>query len=104
MVEIDYKLTTRVLTNLSKKNKLNFSIRQITIFLNLYEGTVTGSVKDFAKKLNLAKPVISRALDRLENLGLLKRIQSQEDRRIIIISRTRKGEDFFKHIQTETVQ
>ncbi|MHC4478201.1 MAG: MarR family winged helix-turn-helix transcriptional regulator [Planctomycetota bacterium] len=48
------------------------------------------SINELAKKTQLKKSTLTSMLDRLEKLGYIKRLNSKEDRRKILIQRTRK--------------
>jgi len=48
------------------------------------------SINQLAKKTQLKKSTLTSMLDRLEKLGYIRRMHSQEDRRKILIKRTEK--------------
>ncbi|MFH1699796.1 MAG: MarR family transcriptional regulator [Candidatus Zixiibacteriota bacterium] len=48
------------------------------------------SISDLARETSLGKSTLTSMLDRLEKAGHLKRIPSQDDRRKLLIRRTRK--------------
>lgn len=48
-------------------------------------------VKTIAAKMGWAKPVISRAADKMVDMGLLSRSQLPDDRRSCVITITKKG-------------
>jgi DNA-binding MarR family transcriptional regulator len=47
-------------------------------------------INELAKKTQLKKSTLTSMLDRLANLGYIKRLHSKDDRRIILIKRTEK--------------
>jgi hypothetical protein len=51
-------------------------------------------VRGLAATLNVSKPAITRALDRLGRLGFTKRKRDAEDRRNVLVQRTVKGSVF----------
>lgn len=58
------------------------------------------SIKELAKETSLSKSTLTPMLDRLENIGHLKRIPSKKDRRKILIYLTEKN----KKIQDKYVE
>ena len=65
--------------------------RQLTILLHVYLVPPPHTVRGLAKTLNVTKPAITRALDTLGRIGLLKRRRDEADRRNVVIQRTAKG-------------
>ncbi|MCE2964778.1 MAG: MarR family transcriptional regulator [Alphaproteobacteria bacterium] len=80
----------------------DLTARQMAILLNVYSGTGSYTVRGLASDLRVSKPAITRALDRLQDLGYIKRRTDEEDRRSIIVQRTIKGSvylsDFAEHV------
>lgn len=58
-------------------------------------------VKAFAETLGLQLSSASGLLDRLAKLGLLKRTHSTEDRRVVLLMLTRKGEEMVDEIMKQ---
>ena len=48
-------------------------------------------MRGLAAGLAIAKPAVTRAVDRLEHLGLVRRLPDRDDRRSIIVGRTVRG-------------
>ncbi|MEN3930102.1 MarR family transcriptional regulator [Microvirga sp. W0021] len=69
----------------------NFSARQWAILLTIYLEPPPHTVRGLAHKLNVTKPVITRALDTLGAADLVSRRRDKEDGRNVIIQRTVKG-------------
>ncbi len=72
----------------------DLSTRQMAIMLTVYLTPAPHTVRGLARELGVSKPVITRALDSLGNLGLLRRKRDHEDRRSVLIQRTVKGAVF----------
>jgi len=53
-------------------------------------------VRGLSEALNISKPAITRALDRLSSLGMVKRKVDEEDRRSVLVQRTVKGSVFLR--------
>ncbi|MHC4722048.1 MAG: MarR family winged helix-turn-helix transcriptional regulator [Planctomycetota bacterium] len=51
------------------------------------------SINELAKKTQLKKSTLTSMLDRLENMGYVKRQRSKKDRRKILIKRTNKDKN-----------
>ena len=69
----------------------DLTMRQMTILLAVYLEPPPHTVRGLATKLNVTKPVITRALDTMGRLNLVKRRRDPDDRRNVIISRTVEG-------------
>ena len=52
------------------------------------------TMKDIADSIHRTKPTVTVLIDKLEKLGYLKRVASDEDSRSTNIVLTKKGEDF----------
>jgi DNA-binding MarR family transcriptional regulator len=53
-----------------------------------------------AERLNVAKPAITRALDRLGELDLARRKVDPMDRRSVLVQRTLKGAAFLRDLRS----
>ena len=75
----------------------DLSARQLSVLLKIYlEQGTDHTVRGLAAILNISKPVITRALDRLEELGFAKRQTDPLDRRSIIAKRTSTGSAYLR--------
>jgi len=72
----------------------DLSARQLALLLTVYLVDPPHTVRGLAKTLNISKPAVTRALDRLSVLGFIKRKRDPEDRRNVLIQRTVKGSVF----------
>jgi DNA-binding MarR family transcriptional regulator len=57
------------------------------------------TVRDLCWKLNASKPAITRALDRLSELDLVRRKADPLDRRSVLIQRTTAGAELLMSIK-----
>lgn len=87
-----------VITNATKQ-KETLSVRQLGILSMVYINHIHASVDHYARTLNLSKPAVTKALNRLEELRLVKRIPSWEDKRKITVVPTSYGQDYIQRIQ-----
>jgi DNA-binding MarR family transcriptional regulator len=69
----------------------DLSSRQLALLLTVYLTPAPHTVRGLASALDVAKPVITRALDRLGRLGLARRKIDRADRRNVLVERTVKG-------------
>lgn len=72
----------------------DLSARQMALMLTVYLTPPPHTVRGLAEALNISKPAITRALDRLGQLGYLRRKPDDNDRRSILVQRTVKGSVF----------
>ena len=72
----------------------DLSSRQLALLLTVYLTPPPHTVRGLASTLNISKPAISRALDRLGRLGFIRRKRDDADRRNVLVQRTVKGSVF----------
>jgi DNA-binding MarR family transcriptional regulator len=72
----------------------DLSSRQLALLLTVYLTQPPHTVRGLAATLNISKPAISRALDRLGRLGFIRRKRDDSDRRNVLVQRTVKGSVF----------
>jgi DNA-binding MarR family transcriptional regulator len=63
----------------------------MALLLCVYLGAGPHTVRGLAKDLKISKPAISRALDRLGELGYIRRERDDLDRRNVLVQRTPEG-------------
>jgi DNA-binding MarR family transcriptional regulator len=81
-----------------KDDEPDLSVRQICILLTIYLEAPPHTVRDLAKKLNVSKPVITRALDSMGKLGLVSRRRDEVDKRNVLVQRTVNGALFLERL------
>ncbi len=72
----------------------DLSARQFALLLSVYLGPGPHTVRGLARALNVSKPAVSRALDRLGELGYIRRERDDLDRRNVLVQRTQAGAKF----------
>jgi DNA-binding MarR family transcriptional regulator len=77
----------------------DLSARQFGVFLICYIEDAQHTVRGLAARLEVSKPAITRSLDRLEELGLARRAPDPRDRRSVLVTRTRKGNDLLTDLR-----
>ncbi|CAN7172104.1 MarR family winged helix-turn-helix transcriptional regulator [Rhizobium sp. LjRoot30] len=74
-----------------RQDGFDLTLRQMAILLHIYLVPPPHTVRGLAATLGVTKPVITRALDTMGELGLVDRVRDDIDRRNVIIKRTVKG-------------
>jgi DNA-binding MarR family transcriptional regulator len=74
-----------------RRDAPDLSARQLALLLTVYLTPPPHTVRGLAAALNVSKPAITRALDRLGRLGLARRKTDEADRRSVLVQRTVKG-------------
>ena len=69
----------------------DLSARQMGVFLTVYLQDGPHTVRGLAGALDVSKPAITRALDRLEEMDLARRATDPADRRSVLMQRTTRG-------------
>lgn len=70
--------------------------RQMALLLVVYLKPGPHTVRGLARILNVSKPVVTRALNRLGALGYLRRQRDDSDKRNIFVARTSEGAGFLE--------
>ena len=79
-----------------KRDAPDLSARQMALLLTVYLSPPPHTVRGLAEALKVSKPAITRALDRLSELQLLRRKVDAEDRRSVLVQRTVRGSVFLR--------
>ena len=80
-----------VLAETVRRSTLDLTARQQAILFCIYLTEPPHTVRGLAAELGLHKPAVTRALDRLEEAGLVRRKDDPDDARSILVQRTVKG-------------
>ena len=73
-------------------NEIGITYTQYLVLLVLWESE-NCSIKKIAEVLKLDSPTITPIVQKLEKLGLVKRVRSASDERVVIVSLTKAGID-----------
>ncbi|MBL6430469.1 MAG: MarR family transcriptional regulator [Alphaproteobacteria bacterium] len=76
----------------------DLTARQMAILLTVYLEPPPHTVRGLAARINVTKPVITRALDTLGGMKLLSRKRDEADRRNVVITRTVAGALYLEEI------
>lgn len=72
----------------------DLSARQMALLLSVYLGDGPHTVRGLASALKISKPAVSRALDRLGELGYIRRQRDELDHRNVLVQKTMGGAGF----------
>ncbi len=86
--------------SLVRRDGADLSARQLGVFLTCYLNEGGHTVRGLAADLNVSKPAITRALDRLGELDLARRKVDPMDRRSVLVQRTAKGSSFLRDLRS----
>jgi DNA-binding MarR family transcriptional regulator len=84
---------------LVRRDGPDLSARQFGVFLTSYLEEEAQTVRGMAAKLNVSKPAITRALDRLSEFDLVRRKTDPLDRRSVLVQRTMAGAGFMRDLK-----
>ncbi len=88
----------------SREAEQDLTVRQTALLLTVYLEPPPHTVRGLAGKLNVTKPVITRALDTMGRLDLLERRRDPEDRRNVLIRRTVAGSLYVSRLADRMVE
>jgi len=84
------------ITESVRRESPDLSARQMALLLTVYLTPPPHTVRGLSETLAVSKPAVTRALDRLSELELLRRKIDESDRRSVLIQRTVKGSVFLR--------
>ena len=94
-------LWSDVVTNIVRQDGHDLSQRQLALLLAVYLTPPPHTVRGMAGRLNVSKPAITRALDTLSIMGLVKRKRDPADKRNVLIQRTVKGSMYLSDLSDQ---
>ena len=87
------------IVELVRRDGPDLSARQLGVFLTCYLENEAQTVRGLALKLDVSKPAITRALDRLSEFDLVRRKTDPLDRRSVLVQRTSTGSAFLREMR-----
>lgn len=93
------KVLQETIVALVRRDAYDLSSRQLGVMLISYLSDGPHTVRGLAAKLNVSKPAITRALDRLGDHDLARRKADPSDRRSVLVQRTPKGNAFMRELR-----
>lgn len=70
--------------------------RQMAVLLVVSLDTSQHTIRGLASRLGIAKPAVTRAIDRLSQLDYVKRVDDKRDRRNVFVVPTTSGQSFLQ--------
>lgn len=74
-----------------RRDAPDLTARQLALLLTVYLTPAPHKVRGLAETLNVSKPAVTRALDKLGTLEMIRRKRDEDDHRSILVQRTVKG-------------
>ncbi len=90
------------ITELVRREGPDLTARQLATFLICYLDNEAQTVRGLAARLNISKPAVTRAIDRLVEFDLVRRKDDPLDRRSILVQRTQTGLGFLRELRSIT--
>jgi len=84
---------------LVRSDRRDLSARQLAVSLIVYLEAGPHTVRGLAARMAVSKPAITRAVDRLVEMSLVKRLPDPLDRRSVLIGRVREGVAFMADVR-----
>ena len=88
----------RVVLGAVRGDTPDLSQRQLALLFEVYLTPPPHTVRGLAAALGVGKPVITRALDTLGAMDLVRRRRDPDDKRIVLVQRTVKGSVFLRDL------
>ena len=88
------RLWHRALSDSVRRDAPDLSARQMAIMMTVYLGEGPHTVRGLAAGLNISKPAVTRALDRLGELDFVRRVKDPKDRRSVLLRPSVAGSVF----------
>src|SRR3954462_14302573 len=99
-VEQRVDVLRQTIVALVRRDGPDLTARQLSVFLICYLEDEAQTVRGLAAKLNVSKPAITRALDRLAEFDLVRRKTDPQDRRSVLVQPTTTGSAFLRELRT----
>ena len=97
LTELDaLDLWRRALVSSVRLDAPDLTARQMALLLSVYLTPPPHTVRGLSSTLKVSKPAITRAIDRLSDMELVRRKTDEEDRRSVLIQRTVRGSVFLR--------
>lgn len=88
------------IVGLVRRDGRDLSARQLAVLLTVYLTAGPHTVRGLAVELKVAKPAITRALDRLSTFNLIRRQVDPTDRRNVLIYPALFGSVFLREMES----
>ncbi|TPG41850.1 MarR family transcriptional regulator [Roseomonas nepalensis] len=98
------EILRETVVSLVRRDGPDLTARQLGVLLIVYLGEGPHTARGLAAALNIGKPAITRALDRLEEFELARRKINPADRRSVLVQRTTRGAALLREIRATMTQ
>jgi DNA-binding MarR family transcriptional regulator len=98
LTEPALKLLRTVLVRGVADDQPDLTMRQMAVLLTVYITAQPHTVRGLAVALNISKPAVTRALDRLGDLDLARRKRDEADKRSVLVQRTVRGSVYLSEL------
>jgi DNA-binding MarR family transcriptional regulator len=98
-IEQTVDVLRQTIVALVRRDGPDLTARQLGVLLTCYLEGEAQTVRGLAAKLNVSKPAITRALDRLSEFDLVRRKTDPLDRRSVLVQRTMGGAGFLRDLK-----
>jgi len=89
-------LWRKVIVSSVRLDAPDLTARQMALLLSVYLTPPPHTVRGLADTLKISKPAITRAIDRLSEMELVRRKIDDSDRRSVLVQRTVRGSVFLR--------
>jgi DNA-binding MarR family transcriptional regulator len=87
------------ITTMVRSDSPDLTARQLAVLLTCYLQDGPHTVRGLAAELNVSKSVVTRALDKLGEIGLTRRVPDPEDGRSVLVKQTLPGRAFIRELR-----
>ena len=94
MATLNLRVWESILVDYVRSGEPDLTNRQMAILMTVYSNEGPHTVRGLAHMLNVSKPVITRALNKLGDLDYLRRQRDESDGRNIFVITTSAGAHF----------
>jgi len=98
-IEQSVDVLRKTIVALVRRDGPDLTARQLGVLLTCFLEDEPQTVRGLAAKLNVSKPAITRALDRLSEFDLVRRKDDPLDRRSVLVQRTVAGNAFLRDLK-----
>ena len=94
------RLLSRTMSALVASDTADLTSRQSAILMTCFLEARPQTVRGLSFLLRISKPAVSRALDRLSDLGMARRLPDAADGRSVLVEITRRGRDHLEFVKS----
>lgn len=98
------ELWRRALSDNVRDTSPDLTARQMALLLTVYTLSPPHTVRGLASGLKMSKPAVTRALDTLGRMDLLRRKRDDADKRSVLIQRTVKGSVYLSEFADSIIE